>query len=117
MTSIRFFPARVTWHAKTVELALVQLGYSQDEAATLIAACGMDNLPVAGIKSLTINRSDMPERPDVLIPYGNEQGDAVVAVAEGYREFEADTEEQASTNWPYSGANIFLIAQAAGGWA
>lgn len=108
MSPVRYIPVRPTWCADSLDDALVRLGYTAEAAESIIAQASMDPLHGGGNWSLVLDRHDMADLVDVLIPSLDQRGTFVV-VAEGHVGLSAETRDEAFDNWPYGGA-VYVTA-------
>ena len=102
---LTYWPARPTWRAETQVQALVQLGFTPEEADAVLAASVVDQTD----KCLFLNRNDMADRCDVVLVKEGGTGIDAVLVLECYLDLGSTTFEGAVESWPYNGA-LWVVA-------
>lgn len=102
---LTYWPARPTWRAETTLEALVQLGFTSDEADAVLAANVLDQNDAC----IFLNRADMPHRCDVVIVNEGGTGIDSVFVLECHLDLGSDSFDGAVAKWPYNGS-LWVVA-------
>lgn len=102
---LTYWPARPTWRAETTLQALVQLGFSPEEAEAVLAANVVDQNELC----IFLNRDDMTHRCDVVIVNDGGTGIDSVFVLECHLDLGADSFDEAVANWPHNGS-LWVVA-------